>query len=346
MAARTWRKVLRKHPVLYNAMALAAGLLMAALLVVVIEGLSVAMRSARGLYVYPFLVVQTTHQATRTKMDLRHLDPHLGYTSNRPFEIFGDTSDPTAFRILTLGGSTADTGFYPLNWPRQLYDHLTREGYPVVVFNGGISGYTTSQELLKLIRDGLLLEPDLVISVNGVNDWGNFLVAGHPMVNTYQHYLLRELTGQHKLSPPRVMPNTITLIRDTMASRAADDARLHYDLGLPSTRSNSEQWLFNMQHMRAAAAVNQATFLAYRQPALRYGGYQASDEQEDPAGVRFRVATAKLAQGVDWIVDLTECLDGDASLYSDHVHLTEAGNARLTAAIMADLESRGILPEQ
>lgn len=70
---------------------------------------------------------------------------------------------------------------------------METEGHNINVLNGGVVGYNSSQELLKLIRDGLELQPFLVISYSGINDmvklprmgahymdhvWENFFVEG------------------------------------------------------------------------------------------------------------------------------------------------------------------------
>ncbi len=210
-ARHRWQHAVRSRPWLGKLLATGLGCFMVLILVLMLEGAAVALRSAKGLYTYPFLVCQNRPRDLRAASGgYRHLDPQLGYAAAEPFETFGDPSDPRAYRILTLGGSTADTRYDANNWPGQLYDRLRASGQPVVLFNGGIVGYTTSQELFKLLRDGLLLQPDLVISVNGINDWGAFLVEDHPMVNTYQHYLLQQLTGETGPNPPTLLPNLIT----------------------------------------------------------------------------------------------------------------------------------------
>ena len=38
----------------------------------------------------------------------------------------------------------------------------------MTLWNGGISGYTSTQELIKLLRDVLGLNPDMIIVYDGV----------------------------------------------------------------------------------------------------------------------------------------------------------------------------------
>ncbi len=56
------------------------------------------------------------------------------------------------------------------NWTEWLEIILREKSYSVEVLAGGIQGYASSQELLKLIQDVLILRPDLVISFSGIND--------------------------------------------------------------------------------------------------------------------------------------------------------------------------------
>lgn len=128
-------------------------------------------------------------------------DVQLGYTrifdgdENRAgFKIFrrGDGVNPS-LRILSLGGSTTD----PLqanmvSWSEYLYLQLSKIFDDVEIICGGIASLTVSQELHKLIRDGLLFEPDIVISYSGVNDGvGMFYDKTYPFIQNYQYALIR-----------------------------------------------------------------------------------------------------------------------------------------------------------
>ena len=93
-----------------------------------------------------------------------------GYTG---FKKFSDkNSTKVRKRIVVLGGSTSDCGYNTAvtNWTEWLEIILRESGCSVEVLAGGIQGYASSQELLKLIRDVLILRPDLVISFSGIND--------------------------------------------------------------------------------------------------------------------------------------------------------------------------------
>ena len=87
------------------------------------------------------------------------------------FELFGDIDNPYAVRIVALGGSTTEsTLFFVKGWVQFLAEYLCRDNISAIVYGGGTSGYTSSQELLKFIRDVIPLKPDIVLSYGGGND--------------------------------------------------------------------------------------------------------------------------------------------------------------------------------
>ncbi len=70
-------------------------------------------------------------------------------------------------RVVLLGGSTTDELLYSFKtWGDFLYD-LNPE---LEILNGGVCAYTSSDILIKVMRDVLLLKPDVVIVYDGVNE--------------------------------------------------------------------------------------------------------------------------------------------------------------------------------
>ena len=58
--------------------------------------------------------------------------------------------------IVILGGSTSDPVLYASKadaWPQILSQKMREANQPGTVVNGGVGGYSSSQELLKLVRD-------------------------------------------------------------------------------------------------------------------------------------------------------------------------------------------------
>lgn len=109
------------------------------------------------------------------------LDPHLshahdpehlkamGYNVTPGFVTYDSGVSGDALKIVVLGGSTSDPAL-GYSWPELLAGVLKERGAKATVLNGGVAGYSSNQELIKLTRDVLPLGPDIVISMSGVND--------------------------------------------------------------------------------------------------------------------------------------------------------------------------------
>jgi lysophospholipase L1-like esterase len=87
--------------------------------------------------------------------------------------------DEAKTRIITLGGSTSDAFFADysdmyISWTEMLHRRLQNSVTDISVAGAGIVAYSSSQELLKLVRDIIPLRPSLVISFSGVNDFLKF----------------------------------------------------------------------------------------------------------------------------------------------------------------------------
>lgn len=136
-------------------------------------------------------------------------DPLLGYN----FSIYNEAENLSGFvcygdknaenRIVILGGSAADATFDPYySWPKQLWELMGRED--TVVFCGGCIGYNSSQDILKLVRDALILRPNSIIHYTGYNDAifpdDNEEYIRWPYYNYYLIDLARELAGYKKKS--------------------------------------------------------------------------------------------------------------------------------------------------
>lgn len=81
--------------------------------------------------------------------------------------VYGEENEKD-YKIAVLGGSTTDGAAFPFqSWSRILHEKLW-DG--ITVYNGGVSGYASGQELVKLIRDILPLKPDMVVVYDGFNE--------------------------------------------------------------------------------------------------------------------------------------------------------------------------------
>ena len=91
-------------------------------------------------------------------------------SGGRPgWAVYGDESQP-GVRIMVLGGSTSSEVYYQQSWVGKLYEMLQERGIPAVIFNGAHEANHVFHEINRMIRDIRVLQPDIVVSMSGVND--------------------------------------------------------------------------------------------------------------------------------------------------------------------------------
>jgi len=284
----------------------------------------------------------------------RTLDPHLAFTygKNSPklavvrqkytwldgFVVYGDISKGLQRPvILALGGSTTDGVKFPNSWPEQLARMLKERNIPGTVINGGIGGYTSSQELLKLIRDGLEFQPTIVITLNGVNDALNYGLPGHLMVQPYQENVMKVAIGDED---GRWFPNTVTLFRRAFPKSTDID----YTLGLTSNRPRASLYRKNVELMNVTCISQGCKFYDVIQPFSFFNSRHARPNPES-VGTDFINSVTTLYQAIlpftqrhDYIHDATQALEGtDQTVFqADGVHLTDEGN-RIMAEYMLNM---------
>lgn len=289
---------------------------------------------------------------------LTRLDPHLGYSNTRGWSktslvIPGFRFHPSPgvisenpLRIVTLGGST--TAPSKFDWPSTLHRLLISEGYEVEVLNGGVAGYSSSQDLLKFLRDVVNLKPDIVIAVEGVNDLGFIhAIPKHPMVHPYQYKLMQHLWQ----APVKVLPNTQLAIRQVL--RAGQWRVSGISLGPPTKMEPVESWFKNVRTMSIIATEFGIHYLNILQPILGFGQLKPStDESKMLRDIEkreyylkslrsFYPAAKKMAAQRGEILDLTDLFSGHSNVYRDPRHQTETGVEILAAAILEEMMSRG-----
>lgn len=102
-------------------------------------------------------------------------DSHFGFTNIYQDDIPGflihTSQGIPQIKILILGNSTSEEKFQRVrSWVEILHDILELEGNGNIIFNGSHAGNNSCMNLGRLIRDGFLLKPDIVISFSGIQD--------------------------------------------------------------------------------------------------------------------------------------------------------------------------------
>lgn len=246
-------------------------------------------------------------------------DYFFGYSRNYEikesgFKVFTYSKGKRAKkRIVVLGGSTSDCGYNTTirNWTEWLAIILRDKGYDAEIWSGGIQGYASSQELLKLIRDGLLLKPDLVISFSGINDaTGIGVIKGHPMIMRNIKYLLKE-----------------------------EENEVEY--GLYNHEQPSSIWLTNMKLMKSICEAFDISFLGVLEPFPFYDTRNKLDAfaniffEEDVQYRIFRFYDEVKKRMVEEknLIDLSNLLVDRSDMVYDYIHCDERGNRLIAESI-------------
>ena len=283
----------------------------------------------------------------------------LNYRDN--FVYYGDPIVKNDLVVVTLGGSTTMAPWYPSNWSEFLYDYLSEHKSKVLLYNGGMAGFTSNQELIKLIRDGLGLKPNIVIVYDGINDVGSlYSLPGHPMVSPYQKELMEYLVGlgdKHFFMPNLMYAITRTSLENKKNQPSKESyvklAGISY--GPEDNTSPVNQWIRNHRIMHTICEEFGIKYFVFLQPTMGVGNYLASstpvekkmyedyikDNDKYPDMLRDFYEGARRACGrLAYCIDLTSALDGKSGLYTDVRHINEDGNKIIASAIYRNLSKR------
>lgn len=236
-------------------------------------------------------------------------DPLLGSVRTKDsdlpgYTMFQNSDAQDALRILVLGGSTSDPTLMNIkSWSEYLFDSLSDIGIPTVLFNGAVGGYTSSQEMKKLIRDIAVLRPNLVISLSGVNDAaGIYSEPKHPLYQREDRIEAQWLVKKGKAKNDLQSDIPLTGV----------------SLGPEDERSLFQIWLDNERCMHAVAAEFGAEFHAFLQPVKEMNSVKTDFYRE--AKQYFS------RKAPEWLHDFSRLFDNDKSVYADFCHVYEKGN--------------------
>lgn len=268
-------------------------------------------------------------------------------------------------RIAVLGGSTSDIS-YQGNWMRVLYDLLEKQGLKPLVICAGMSGYSTSQEVIKLIRDILPLNPSIVVSLSGVNDLGFIHAASpkRPFIHKYQQLLGKFIVDKYGTTAP----TTTTYFHHSIKTKSQSLNGLNPEmslgklvLGVEQVQESFESWHKNIRLQKAICSEFEIDYFACLQPIFGFGDYQSSEEESrvynefvkeryvhkvpyDEALKFFYKGAKKIVKAnPDYLYDLTDIFAEENDVYSDPRHLNAHGNRILAEKVFSILEAKRLL---
>jgi hypothetical protein len=165
--------------------------------------------------------------------------------------------------IVALGGSTTAAFEFPdeSSWSEELARLLDENKLPGTVINFGNSSYKSSQEMLVFIRDILQLNPDIVISYDGVNEVFGFLkdypiYSGYTLL-TYDYVAKNQSTFVY-------LPNTIFYLTKIIKRDKTKTQKVFY--GVKSNRSVDDVLLENWNIIKAICDSRNIRFYCVLQP--------------------------------------------------------------------------------
>lgn len=257
------------------------------------------------------------------------LDVHMGYTyemnSDYPgIQMYG-RNQRSDFKIAVLGDSTTDGGIDVRirPWAEIMYDWYCGNG--ITIFNGGMSGYYSGQELIKLKRDMLKLCPDLIIVYDGYND----------LMQSVLHKKLGYLEKLVNLAGQYVNEADGRVLQQKRAWA-----------GIPSDQGPVDEWLENIECMHAIASDKKIAFFAFMQPMLftkknldlhsrtilQTMLFHGNNDKFMKYAKEFRDRAGEIVKSHSYIHDLTDIFD-DEDVYMDIVHVYEKGNEIIASHI-------------
>lgn len=240
-----------------------------------------------------------------------------GYQSFRKMILLGE-QDSSAIKILITGGSTTDLMANPNNWP-VLFDSLLKtEGVKATIYVAGTGGYSSGQELLKLIRDGFDIHPDIHISYSGANE-----CLRPDYTSEYEMSIFNKVIyGGNYLF---LIPNTIHLIKKTIADKQLGRPLYNPLQEIDSAGYPAEYWHKNMGFMKAIADQNSYSFYGILQPVKGVNNEQTittSDEWFIKKYKGYYPRAIQYANAAGYLYDLSAVFaDKNAMAFVDDCHL-------------------------
>ena len=261
------------------------------------------------------------------------------------FKKMGEFSNQT-YNIVVLGNSTSDpsTGMLK-SWPEFLFEDFKRTDINVAIYNGAITGYSSTQEFLKLCRDVLDMSPDLVISYSGFNDiQGNSTMDGFPYLHKYGNKFFEFLKTNAILAPDSMYVRNINNVTH----------------GIETSKDDYQIWIDNMRKMFVVCQEFGIKFKAYLQPMVECSDALKTKEQAEIIQEYYQLTNSsylierekifcinvqKHIKGKTYISDFTGIFKNKYNAFYDICHCTEYGNSIIAQHIyndiIGDLSERG-----
>lgn len=260
------------------------------------------------------------------------------------FEVYGKKNEKS-YNVIVLGGSTTDptVGNVPKCWVKILYEKLYQINSNIVFFNGGMGAYSANQEFYKLIRDGLKLNPAMVISFDGFNDVNGWVTdVEYPHLSKYERKVYNRIEDNGDFAP------------DTLDLR--NTKKIVHGLCLGKKHKDVDEWKMSIRKMHGICKEFGIEYISFLQPMLGTGKaiieqnqknlYKAAYQSVPALGELierqpfFYSGVLKFIQKQEYVHDLTHVFDGKKDMFYDICHNTQYGHEVIAENIFEILKDR------
>lgn len=236
-------------------------------------------------------------------------------------------------------------------------------GYKYQVHNHGESGYVSRQELDKLLniytRDSNL-KNEIVVFYDGVNDVNTpcTKVSSYP-THSYEQYLATRV-GNEDFSKNALDVLFLKSTREYLLGKFKKETtpeekeKLFFDCHCNPDKVElvANGLINNWKLAKSLVEARGGKFMAVLQPVVYYSKPRKDhlplehyDQLKNQYPVVYEALRKKIKElNYDWIIDLSEVLDGNEYYYVDFCHLSENGNLVIAQKIREALYQKQILP--
>lgn len=276
-----------------------------------------------------------TDDIIQANQEISYFDPLLGFSQIKDIEGFSIHGDVkmAEHKIVVLGNCTSVSRKAADVWVDYFVQNM---GVDTVLYNGACAGYSSSQELLKLIRDVLALTPETIIVMNGVIDATEAnREANYPYYTRFECNLLNEYFGsENRVEEYNNMQTVPT--------------RVLY--GQEDHEENWKQYIRNVRIMHAIADELKIKFFCFFQPSLYCNSYGLTEQEkevledfyikdgENPiystAHQFYKNVCSALNEEI-WFYQISEIFKGmRESAYLDEIHYTNEGHRMIAEYVL------------
>ena len=228
------------------------------------------------------------------------------------------TSGSDKLTIMVLGGSTSSYKVYSVeSWSEKLFNKMVEQGIELSMYIGARPGEGVVHECLRMMRDIYQINPDIIISMSGVNDIATWKIG--------QGF---NLDGQYKKS-------------------MLDSSKL-YCTGLSSDEKLFDFWLRIQKLMKLIAEMHSATLFSFLQPINIFMETMTFDERIQFFKNDYYEGAKEfynLSSSQDFYINLFDLFHHKKEMFIDFCHYSDSANEILATIvyeiILSHIRQRG-----